>query len=92
MNLLMGVPLKVATGTSNFLIGITAVASTLIYYAGGRINPLYAVPTALAVFAGARGGAWLVQRLHSDLLRRVFAVVAVIVAGLMVLKALKVLP
>src|SRR5690349_23143881 len=31
MNLLMGVPLKVATGTSNYLIGITAVASTLIY-------------------------------------------------------------
>src|SRR5690349_23781156 len=75
MNLLMGVPLKVATGTSNFLIGITAVASALIYYASGRINPLYAVPVALAVFAGARAGAVLVQRLQTPVLRWTFAVV-----------------
>lgn len=80
MNLLMGVPLKVATGTSNFLLGITAVASTLIYYANGRINPLYAAPVALAVFAGARVGALLVQRLQSRVLRWIFAAVALFVA------------
>jgi uncharacterized membrane protein YfcA len=80
MNLLMGVPLKVATGTSNYLIGITAVASALIYYANGRINPVYAVPVALAVFAGARVGALLVQRLQSRILRWIFAAVAVLVA------------
>ena len=92
MNLLMGVPLKVATGTSNFLVGITAVASTFIYYASGRINPLYAVPVALAVFAGARVGAALVQRIPNAQLRRIFAVVAVVVAVLMTLKAAHILP
>ncbi len=88
MNLLMGVPLKVATGTSNFLIGITAVASALIYYANGRINPLYAVPVALSVFAGARVGALLVQRLQSRVLRWIFATVAVFVALRMLLQAM----
>jgi uncharacterized membrane protein YfcA len=29
--LLMGIPLKVATGTSSFLIGITAAATAQIY-------------------------------------------------------------
>jgi uncharacterized membrane protein YfcA len=88
MNLLMGVPLKIATGTSNFLLGITAVAGTLIYYANGRINPLYAVPVALAVFAGARIGALLVQRLQSRVLRWIFATVAVLVAIRMLREAL----
>ena len=88
MNLLMGVPLKVATGTSNFLLGITATASALIYYANGRINPLYAVPVALSVFAGARVGAHLVQRLQSRVLRWIFAVVALLVALRMLLEAL----
>jgi uncharacterized membrane protein YfcA len=88
MNLLMGVPLKVATGTSNFLLGITATASALIYYANGRINPLYAVPVALSVFAGARVGALLVQRLQSRVLRWIFAVVALLVALRMLLEAL----
>jgi uncharacterized membrane protein YfcA len=88
MNLLMGVPLKAATGTSNFLLGITATAGTLIYYANGRINPLYAVPIALSVFAGARVGAVLVQRLQSRVLRWVFAAVAILVAIRMVYEAL----
>ena len=88
MNLLMGVPLKVATGTSNYLLGITAAASALIYYANGRINPVYAVPVALAVFAGARAGALLVQRLQSRVLRWIFAAVAVFVALRMLLEAL----
>jgi uncharacterized membrane protein YfcA len=88
MNLLMGVPLKVATGTSNYLLGITAVAGAFIYYANGRINPIYAVPVALAVFAGARVGALLVQRLQSRVLRWIFAAVAVFVALRMLAQAL----
>ena len=91
MNLLMGVPLKVATATSNFLIGITAVAGTLFYYTNNRIDPLYAVPLALSVFAGARLGAWLAQRLQTPVLRWTFGTVAVLVAIRMILQAFHVL-
>jgi uncharacterized protein len=92
MHLLMGVPLKVATGTSSFLIGITAAASALIYYASGRINPVLAAPAALAVFAGARLGAYLVQRLQSTTLKRIFGVVALLVAVQMILQAVDACP
>lgn len=87
MHLLMGVPLRVATGTSSYLIGITATASALIYYARGNINPLVAAPVALAVFAGARVGAYLGQRLPSRTIKRVFAVIALFVAVQMILQA-----
>jgi uncharacterized membrane protein YfcA len=87
MNLLMGVPLKVAAGTSNFMIGVTATSSAFVRYAHGDIDPLIAVPTALFVFLGARVGAWLVPRTPNALLRRIFGWVAIVIAVLMVLQA-----
>jgi uncharacterized membrane protein YfcA len=92
MHLLMGVPLKVATGTSSFLIGITAAASALIYYSHGRINPMIAAPAAIAVFAGARAGAYLVQRLPGMTLKRAFGLVALLAAGQMILQTLHACP
>jgi uncharacterized membrane protein YfcA len=88
MNLLMGVPLKVAAGTSNFMIGVTATSAAFVRYAHGDVDPLLAVPTALCVFLGARIGAWLVPRMPGDRLRTIFGWVAVVIAVLMTLQAL----
>ncbi len=88
MNLLMGVPLKVATGTSNFMIGVTATSAAFVRYANGDIDPLIAVPTALFVFLGAKVGAWLVPRTPNARLRTIFGWVALVIAALMVAKAL----
>lgn len=88
MNLLMGVPLKVATGTSNFMIGVTATSAAFVRYANGDIDPLIAVPTALFVFLGAKVGAWLVPRTPNARLRTIFGWVSIIIAALMVGKAL----
>jgi uncharacterized membrane protein YfcA len=88
MTLLMGVPIKVAAGTSNFMIGVTATSAAFVRYANGDIDPLIAVPTALFVFLGARVGAWLVPRTPNALLRRIFAWVALVIAALMILQAL----
>ncbi len=88
MNLLMGVPLKVATGTSNFMIGVTATSAAFVRYANGDIDPLIAVPTALFVFLGARVGSWLVPRTPNALLRKIFGWVALVIAALMILQAL----
>jgi len=87
MNLLMGVPLKVATGTSNFMIGVTATSAAFVRYANGDIDPLIAVPTALFVFLGARVGSWLVPRTPNALLRKIFGWVALVIAALMILQA-----
>ena len=40
MNVAMGVPLKVATATSNMMIGITATSSAVIYLLRGEIDPV----------------------------------------------------
>ena len=84
---LCGVPMKAAAATSNFMIGVTGVASALIYYGRGDFSPLVAAATALGVFAGSRAGAALAGRLDPVLTRRVFAGVMVLIAVQMILKA-----
>ena len=63
MHLAMGVPLRVATATSNLMIGITASASAIIYLIRGGIDPYVAGPTAIGVFLGATAGSRLAHRI-----------------------------
>jgi hypothetical protein len=85
---LMDVPLGVATASSNFMVGITAAASALLYYSRGDIYPWVAVPTALGVFVGAVTGARLAARLHVATLRKALIVLLVLVAVQMAWKGL----
>ena len=75
MHLAMGVPLRVATATSNLMIGITAAASAVIYLIHGGIDPYVAGPTAIGVFVGATAGSRLGHRLDLRYLRLLFVVV-----------------
>jgi uncharacterized membrane protein YfcA len=87
MNLAMGVPLKVATATSNMMIGITATSSAVIYLLRDEIDPYIAGPVALGVFVGASVGARVVNRIDTRLLRMLFVVVLLVTAVQMGLKA-----
>ena len=89
MNLSMGVPLRVATATSNMMIGITAAASAVIYVIRGGIDPYAAGPTAIGVFVGATVGSRLAHRVDVRLLRLLFVVVLVYTAIQMLLRALR---
>jgi uncharacterized membrane protein YfcA len=80
MTIAMGVPIKAAAATSNFMIGVTAVASAYIYYSRGDVNPLIAVPTAIGVTVGALAGSRIGPRLRSKQLARLFAGVMAILA------------
>ena len=88
MHLVMGVPLKVATATSNMMIGITATSSAVIYLLRGEIDPYIAGPTALGVFVGASIGSRIVGRIHVTFLRWLFVAVLAYTAVEMALKAL----
>ena len=48
MYIFMEVPLMVATATSNFMIGVTAAASSMVYYRRGDILVQAAAPLAVA--------------------------------------------
>ena len=56
LNLWCGVPIRVATATSAFLIGLTAVSSAPIYFAHGNVDAHYAAASVIGVLAGARWG------------------------------------
>ncbi len=87
MNLIMEIPLRAAIATSNFMIGITAATSAIIYYQHGYINPTVAVPTALGILIGAQIGSRLGGKLRSESLKKIFSVVLVIFAVIMFVKA-----
>lgn len=88
MNLGMKVPIKVAAATSNFMIGVTAVASLFVYFTRGYVVPFVAAPLALGVAVGAYAGARSSQRFSGRVLGRILALVLVFVAVQMALKAL----
>jgi len=88
MHLVMGVPLRVATATSNLMIGVTASASAIIYLMRGGIDPLVAGPTALGVFVGATLGSRTAQRIDARVLRALFVVVLLYTAIEMARRAL----
>jgi uncharacterized protein len=75
MHVLMGVPLRVATATSNLMIGITASASAIIYLFRGGIDAYVASPTAIGVFLGASLGSRIAHRIHVGILRGLFVVI-----------------
>ena len=87
MNLFMGVPLKVATATSNFMIGVTAAASAFVYYARGDVIVAVAAPLAVGVFAGALLGSYLAARIGSGWIRWLLVLVLFYLAGLMFAEA-----
>ena len=88
MYLIMGIPFKVATATSNFMIGVTAAASAFIYYSRGDVRPLITAPTALGVFVGASVGAHWMRRTPSHWLVSLCAGIVFYFAALMIWKAL----
>jgi uncharacterized membrane protein YfcA len=87
MHLGMGVPLRVATATSNLMIGITASAGAIVYLLRDQIDPYLAGAVAIGVFFGAVAGARLQHRIHLQVLRMLFVVVLLYVGFQMARRA-----
>ncbi len=88
MYLFMGIPLKIAVATSNFMIGVTATASAFIYFFRGDVNPMVAGPTMLGVFLGATFGSHLFPKVQANLLKKILALVLFYIAFEMLFKGL----
>jgi uncharacterized protein len=86
MDLAMGLPLKVSTATSNFMIGVTAAASAGVYFARGDIDPFIAGPVCAGVVLGALTGSRFLTKVKSSWLRGLFVVVLLGVAFQMLRK------
>jgi uncharacterized membrane protein YfcA len=88
MHVVMGVPLRVATATSNLMMGITASAGAIIYLLRGGIDPYVAGPTAIGVFIGASIGSRAAHRIDVRVLRGLFVVILLYTAWQMLQRAL----
>ncbi|MGH8975512.1 MAG: sulfite exporter TauE/SafE family protein [Acidimicrobiia bacterium] len=75
MDVAMDLPIKVSTATSNFMIGITALASALVYLLRGQVLVSLVSPIALGVVAGSALGTRLLPRLKASTIRGWFVVV-----------------
>ncbi len=80
MDRVMGIPFKVSTTTSNFMIGVTAAASAGVYLSRGYIQPGLAMPVMLGVLGGALLGTKILIRASVPALRKVFAAVIFLLA------------
>ncbi|TXH23218.1 MAG: sulfite exporter TauE/SafE family protein [Chitinophagaceae bacterium] len=84
MDNIMRLPFKVSTTTSNFMIGVTALASSIIFFMGGYVIPQIAAPILIGIILGAMMGSKLLLKIKVDTLKRVFAVVVVVIAVYMI--------
>ena len=75
MDNMMKLPFKVSTTTSNFMIGVTAVASSLIYFQRGEIIPYVAAPVLIGIVVGSFIGSKTLMVSKTKKLKTFFAIV-----------------
>lgn len=75
MDTIMKIPLKPSSATSNFMMGVTAAASAIIYFLNGSMLPEITVPVCLGVLIGAAIGTRVMPKLNQKVLRVLFIVV-----------------
>lgn len=80
MDSTMHIPFKVSTTTSNFMIGVTAAASAVVYLQRGYMDAGIAFPVVLGVLGGAFTGSKLLPRMDAKVLKYIFCVAIAFVA------------
>lgn len=88
MNGFMKVPMKVAVATSKFMIGVTAAASSILYFLSGAVDSYIVAPVALGTIAGATFGSSIMNRFKSKFIKLLFTAVAGYLSLRMILKGL----
>lgn len=84
MDTAMKIPFKVSTTTSNFMVGVTAAASAVIYLQRGYIDPGLAMPIVVGVLLGAFFGSKILPKTNVKKLRLLFSVVIFLLAVSMI--------
>ncbi|WP_313377259.1 sulfite exporter TauE/SafE family protein [Chishuiella sp.] len=89
MDTIMRIPFKVSTTTSNFMMGVTALASCVIYIQKGYIVPDICLPVMIGVLIGAMIGSKVLMMTDPKKLRVFFAFVIFFLAGNMIYNGIK---
>jgi uncharacterized membrane protein YfcA len=84
MDNVMRIPFKVSTTTSNFMMGVTAAASAVVYLHRGQIDPGIVMPVCVGVLSGATIGSKILVKSKPEKLKVLFAVVVTFLACQMI--------
>ena len=84
MNVIAGIPMKVAVATSNFMIGVTAAASALVYIRHGYCDAFVTAPVVLGTLLGAFVGSKLMHLVKGKDLKKLFIVVLLLLGVRMI--------
>jgi uncharacterized protein len=86
LNLLMGAPLKLAVGTSGFVLSVVDTSAAWIYLNHGAMLPMIVVPSLIGVILGAKIGARLLRITPSHVVKKIVLTVLVVAGGRALLK------
>ena len=88
MDTVMKIPFKVSTTTSNFMVGVTAAASAVIYLQRGYIDPVLAMPIVPGVLLGAFIGSKILMKINVKVLKIIFAILITLLAVQMFIRGM----
>jgi hypothetical protein len=88
LNLLMGAPLKVAVGTSKFLLSITDTSAAWVYLNKGCVIPLMAIPSIIGLMLGSFVGVRLLAKAKPTFIRYMVIAVLILAGGKALMKGL----
>lgn len=87
LNTFCGIPIRVAAGTSAFMIGVTAAASAFVYYGRGEVSLPLSAAIAVGALPGSLLGSRLTHRVEARSLKVIMAAILLLMGLQMALKA-----
>jgi uncharacterized protein len=85
---ILRMPPKVSSATSNFIIGMTALAGVSVYFFSGLLNLTLMAPMAVGTTLGAMVGGRILNKLNNRVLRILFFVIVIFLIGQMLYKGI----
>jgi uncharacterized membrane protein YfcA len=82
------IPPKVSSATSNFIIGMTALAGVSVYIFSGLLNLTLMAPMAVGTTVGAVVGGWILNKISNKALRVLFFVIVAFLVVQMLYKGI----
>lgn len=83
---ILKMPSKVSSATSDFIIGMTALAGVSVYFFSGLLNLTLMTPMAIGATIGALVGGRILNKLHGKVLRILFLIVTFLIVVQMLFK------
>lgn len=91
MNVVSSIPMKAAVATSNFMIGVTAAASALIYIRNGFCDSFITAPVVIGCLIGSYIGAKAALRLRGVVLKKIFIIIMLLLGIRMIISGVRLL-